>query len=145
LTSVVDEPCDRTSDNSIPEGFALPGLTSTYSNLVGPLWERALTDDYRLGLRIDERHVDAQGVCEEALIMLVADVALGRAVAYARTPWLEPATVTLDLAFMAPARRGEWLEATGRIDRIVQRLAYASGFVMADGLCIARATGVFSV
>jgi|HubBroStandDraft_1064217.scaffolds.fasta_scaffold00083_9 acyl-coenzyme A thioesterase 13 len=128
---------------SIPDGFALSAHSSAYTDHVGPLWERAVEGDYRIGLRVEARHANRRGFCHGAVIGFLADVELGRVIGYTRKPRLETVTAKLDLAFMTPARLGAWLEATGRIDRLGTRLAYSSGFVLADGVAVARMTGVF--
>jgi uncharacterized protein (TIGR00369 family) len=130
-------------DQGIPEGFAPSVHSSAYTTLAGPFYERRAEGEYRVGLRVDERHTNRHGACHGALIMLLADLGLGRVIGYTRTPRLETVTVNLDLAFMAPARLGDWLEATGRIDRLGRRIAYSSGLVLANGVAVARAAGVF--
>jgi acyl-coenzyme A thioesterase 13 len=130
-------------EDTIPEGYTQSAHSSAYTSLAGPLYERAGADEYRLALRVDERHANRRGFCHGALIALLADVALGRVIGYSRQPRLETVTVNLDLTFMMPARLGDWLEAVGRVDRIGKRLAYSSGMILANGVAVARATGVF--
>ncbi|MEI9982015.1 MAG: PaaI family thioesterase [Aliidongia sp.] len=131
------------TEDAIPEGFVRAMRSSAYTSLAGPLYERRVDGDYRIGLRVDERHTNRRGFCHGALIALFADVELGRVIGYSRTPRLETVTVNLDLSYMAPARLGDWLEATGRIDRIGKRTAYSSGLILANGVAVARAAGVF--
>jgi uncharacterized protein (TIGR00369 family) len=131
------------TDQDIPEGFAPSVHSSAYTTLAGPLYERTADGEYRIGLRVDGRHANRRGLCHGAVIMLLADVELGRVIGYTRKPRLETVTINLDLAFMAPARQGDWLEAIGRVDRIGGRIAYSSGLVLANGVAVARAAGVF--
>lgn len=132
-------------DTAIPAGFVLEERSSGFVTLSGPLYVHAVEGDYRIGLRVDERHANRRGFCHGALIALLADVELGRVIGLSRKPRLESVTVNLDVTFMAPAKLGDWLEATGRIDRIGRRLAYSSGLVLANGIAVARTTGVFHV
>jgi uncharacterized protein (TIGR00369 family) len=131
------------ADEAISEGYVLAARSSAYTSLAGPLYERLVDGDYRIALRVDERHANRRGFCHGALIALLADVELGRVIGYSRKPRLETVTVNLELSFMAPARLGDWLEATGQVDRIGKRLAYSSGFILANGQRVARAAGVF--
>jgi uncharacterized protein (TIGR00369 family) len=130
-------------DDEVPDGFTPAANSSAFVSLVGPVYERWVEGAYRLGLRVEDRHANRRGYCHGAVIALLADVELGRIIGYTRQPRLETVTVNLDLGYMAPARRGDWLEAVAQVDRIGTRLAYSSGFVLANGTPAARATGIF--
>jgi acyl-coenzyme A thioesterase 13 len=129
----------------VPEGFKPSARSSNFLETVGPLYEREREGDYRIGLFVDERHVNNRGLCHGALMALLADVHLGRLCAHSATPRLNVVTSNLTLAFLSTARQGAWLEAAGQIDRIGKALAHSSGMVMADGVPVLRATGTFAV
>jgi len=129
---------------TVPDGFQPSGRTSAYLDLVGPIFEK-VEGDYRIGLFVDERHVNARGFCHGALLAMLADIELGRVLARSETPRLNLVTVNLGLSYLASAELGEWLEAAGQIDRLGKRLAYSSGFVSANGKPVLRAVGVFQV
>jgi uncharacterized protein (TIGR00369 family) len=128
-----------------PAGFKPSARSSNFLKTVGPLYERELQGDYRIGLFVDERHVNNRGFCHGALMALLADVHLGRLCARSATPRLNVVTSNLTLAFLSTARQGAWLEATGAIDRVGKALAHSSGMVLADGVPVLRATGTFAV
>ena len=46
---------------SPPEGFVLSERSSNMLDLVGPLYESGSGRDYRIGLRVDQRHVNEIG------------------------------------------------------------------------------------
>jgi acyl-coenzyme A thioesterase 13 len=133
----------RMLEDEIPDGFALPAGSSAFVGLVGPVYERWVEGAYHLGLRVEEKHTNRRGFCHGAVLALLADVELGRVIGYTRQPRLETVTVNLDLGYMAPARRGDWLEAVAQVDRIGTRLAYSSGFILANGQAVARVAGIF--
>jgi acyl-coenzyme A thioesterase 13 len=130
--------------NDVPAGFEPSGRTSAYLDLVGPLYEK-LGEDYRIGLFVDERHVNARGFCHGALLALLADVELGRVIARSQTPRMNIVTVDLSLSYLASAKLGDWLEASAQIDRVGRKLAFSSGVVSASGKVALRAVGVFQV
>ena len=54
-------------------------------------------------------------------------------------------TASLTVDFIAPAREGDWIEATANVTRLGRRLAYCSGRLESSGKTIAQATAVFAV
>jgi acyl-coenzyme A thioesterase 13 len=128
----------------IPAGFTPSQRTSAYLDLIGPIFEQN-GEDYRIGLFVDERHVNTRGLCHGALLASLADIELGRILSISRTPRLNLVTVNLALSYLASAKLGDWLEAHGQIDRIGKKLAHSSGFVLANGTPVVRATGIFQV
>src|SRR4029453_25355 len=88
---------------AVPDGFKPSGRSSNFLETVGPLYEREQDGDYRIGLFVDERHVNNRGFCHGALMALLADVHLGRLCAHSTTPRLNVVTTNLTLAFLSPA------------------------------------------
>ena len=131
--------------SDIPAGFVPSKRSSAYLDLIGPILECKSDVDYRIGLRVDERHVNSRGFCHGALLALLSDVQLGRILAISTTPSLNLVTVNLSLTYLAAAKTGDWLEARAQIDRVGKRLAYSSGFVFANDIPVLRATGIFQV
>jgi acyl-coenzyme A thioesterase 13 len=134
-----------TTPASLPAGFTLSKRSSNLLDLVGPLYESGAGPDYRLGMEVDERHINAKGFCHGAVLAMIADVFLGRLVAMSQQPMLGFVTVNLGLTYLAPARLGEWLEAAGHIDRVGKNLAHSSGIITANGMPVLRGTGTFQV
>jgi uncharacterized protein (TIGR00369 family) len=132
-------------EQSVPAGFTRSRRTSNLLDLLGPLFESDGGADYRVGLRVDDRHCNAKGFCHGALLALLADVHLGRLCAMSAEPRLALVTVGLALNYLAPARLGDWLEAQGQVDRLGRMLAHSSGLVRANGKPVLRATGTFQI
>jgi acyl-coenzyme A thioesterase 13 len=132
------------ASTKIPEGFQPSQRSSAYLDLVGPLFEKP-DGEYRIGLAVDDRHVNARGFCHGALLAMLADIALGRALAMSQTPRLNLVTTNLNLNYLAAAKLGDWLEASAKIDRIGKRVAHSSGYVLANGKPVLQATAVFQV
>ncbi len=134
-----------TTPASPPAGFTPSKRSSNLLDLVGPLYESGAGPEYRLGLRVDERHINTKGFCHGAVLAMIADVFLGRLIAKSQQPAPGLLTVGLGLTYLAPARLGEWLEAAGHVDRAGKNLAHSSGTITADGTPVLRATGTFQV
>jgi uncharacterized protein (TIGR00369 family) len=130
---------------ALPAGFALSRRSSGYLDLIGPIHEAGEGENYRLGLRIDARHVNSRGFCHGGVLAALADVHLGRMAALSQSPSLALVTIHLDLDYLAPAKLGTWLEACGRVDRTGRSLAHSSGLLTADGTPVLRCAAVFQV
>ena len=128
-----------------PAGFAPSRRSSNLLDLIGPIHEAGAGADYRLGLRVDDRHCNNKGFCHGAVLATLADVHLGRLCALSREPRLNLVTTNLALSYLAAARAGEWLEATGVVDRVGRSVAQSTGLILADGRPVLRATGTFQV
>jgi acyl-coenzyme A thioesterase 13 len=132
-------------NQTIPEGFAPSRRSSNLLDLLGPIFESGDGAQYRLGLRVDERHSNAKGFCHGALLGLLADVHLGRLCGKSTEPPLALVTAGLTLNYLSPAKLGDWLEATGQVDRVGRTLAYSTGLILAEGKPVMRACGIFQV
>ncbi len=133
------------TSTAIPEGFAPSLRSSNLLDLIGPIHEAGSGAEYRLGLRVDDRHCNNKGFCHGAVLAMLADVHLGRLCALSRDPRLNLVTTNLTLNYLAAARAGEWLEATGVVDRVGRSVAQSTGLIRADGRPVLRATGTFQV
>jgi acyl-coenzyme A thioesterase 13 len=129
----------------VPDGFSPSRRSSNLLDLLGPLFERDGEGGYRIGLRVDTRHINAKGFCHGAVLGLLADVHLGRLCGRSMQPPQPLVTSGLALSYLSPARVGDWLEAVGEVDRVGRTLAHASGLVLANGKPALRATGTFQI
>ena len=73
----------------------------------------------------------------------LADVGLGYAMAFSREPPQPMVTVGLRLDFCGVARVGDWLEVHTRVDKLGQRMAFASARLHSGERLVASASGVF--
>jgi len=129
----------------LPDGFTPSRRSSNLLDLLGPLFERDTEGGYRIGLRVDARHSNAKGFCHGAVLALLADVHLGRLCGRGMQPPRPLVTAGLTLAYLSPARLGDWLEAAGEVDRVGRTLAHANGLVLANGKPALRAVGTFQI
>lgn len=128
-----------------PEDFAPAGFARGFLDRGGPYYRCGQGSGARIGLRIDEGHLNYQDVAHGGVLTTLADVALSYCVHTFETPSPGLATISLTVNFLGAARLGDWLEAEARIDRIGKRLAYTSGFIRRGDETVATMTGVFSV
>ena len=107
----------------------------------GPLLRR---DDGVIGLKIEQRHLNAAGTAHGGLLASIADHAIGRAVNEA----LEDAgavTVSLTTDYIGAVDEGDFVEARTHVDRLGGSLAFADCAISVDGKDVVRARAVFAV
>jgi uncharacterized protein (TIGR00369 family) len=134
------------ADNELtPPGFEPLRRSSPFTELVGPVYVKGRGKDMVLGLRIAEKHANARGFTHGGVLMTLADVALGYAMAFSQEPPVALATASMTTDFADAARIGDWVEVHTDIQRIGTTLAFANAYLSVEGRRIARASGVFAV
>jgi len=141
-----------TDEPQVPEGFVrvrrpTPSV-NPFNELVGPFYERRRGTEVSLGLRILERHTNSRGICHGGLLATLADLALGYSALAAgdaaggRGSFV---TVSLSLDFAGSALAGDWVESEAEVQKTGSRLAFANGYLVANGVRIVRASAIFAL
>lgn len=128
-----------------PAGFEPLHRSGAWSATLGPIFRRVRSDGgWLIGLFIDERHLNMQGMAHGGMLATLADSALGMNIAIARGTRQAQVTVSLTLDYLAAARRGDWLEAHVEITRMGRTLAFANCELRAADRQVLRASAVFA-
>jgi uncharacterized protein (TIGR00369 family) len=125
----------------VPEGYVPVQSSQPFGALVGPIFELPDADQVHRGFRVLERHCNRGGMAHGGMMMTVIDVILGTAVwRHTGRPAL---TVSMAVDFLAPARRGDWVEGTGRVVRETKSLTFVEGELSVASRKVLTASGVF--
>ena len=129
---------------TVPEGFVPYHRPSRYLELIGPLYE-AVTDAAVVGLRIDERHLNARGFLHAGVLVAVADVLMGHTAhrANASADGLVTASLTTD--FLGSAHLGDWVQGVASVRRLGRQLAFTACEFTAAGRPVLAASGIFAI
>ena len=130
----------------LPEGFVRVRRPrpNPFNEMVGPFYERRRGTEVSLGLRIEERHTNSRGICHGGLLATLADLALGYA-ALALAGQSSFVTVNLSLDFAGSAKLGDWVQSEVEVQKTGARLAFANGYLVANGARIVRASAIFAL
>jgi uncharacterized protein (TIGR00369 family) len=133
-----------TSEPSVPAGFESYANAGAFLDLVGPLYVR--DSDGALGVRVEDRHLNAGGSAMGGFLATVVDAALGRAIRDAADDD-DPAVATVSLTtdFLRPGPAGAWIEARTSVEQLGGKLAFADCSLRAGDDEIVRARAVFAV
>lgn len=134
----------------IPEGFKLLKRGGGYLSSLGPWYYRI--DETKgekgqlvLAIRIEDRHTNIRHIAHGGFLVTIVDTALGIVVSSSREPAQPIVTVSLTTNFITSAEPGDWVEAHVDIDRMGDRLAYASCTLRVGERCVMTGTGVFAL
>ncbi len=128
----------------IPVGWTPLRRSSPFVQLVGPLHGKEAGGGLAIGLRVEQKHLNTQGVAHGGMLVALADTALGIVLSLSEDPPRPMVTVSLSVDFTSAARLGDWVEARVRIEKSGKRLAFASCHVEVAGRLVLRASGVFA-
>lgn len=129
----------------VPAGFTPFENQGPYLDHVGPIHVRDDGGPLVLGLRAEDRHANHRGTVQGGLLSTFADFALGRAIEADADDGKDRATVSLTVDFLKPARPGDWIESSTRVDRVGATLAFADCSLTVGGREVVRARAVWTV
>ena len=132
-----------TDENLKADGWTVVE-TSGFLSLVGPLWERVVNGDHEYAILAQDKHHNRRSRVQGGVLMTLADRASGMiARVVSGRPTL--ATVQMNVNFIDAGKIGELLIARPRVVRVTRTLIFTAVEVMAEGRCIATASGVFKI
>lgn len=129
--------------HAVPSGFVPHADAGAFLDHVGPLHVRE--EDGTLGVRVEDRHLNAAGTAMGGFLATVVDAALGLAIRRAADGDPGVATVSLTTDFLRPGPAGAWIEARTAVEQVGGALAFADCSLHAEGDEIVRARAVFAV
>ncbi len=128
-----------------PAGYAEVEKAGPFLALTGPLYVRREGKQFRVAMRLEEKHLNASGIAHGGMLAAFADSALGMSLCLATRRGPPMVTVSLTTDFLGAGLPGDWLEAAVEIAKVGGRLAFASCLVTAGERRVFRASGVFAV
>jgi len=108
---------------------------------VGPLW-RSGEAPHRYGFVADERHRNRRGVVQGGMLMTLADRGMGSA-ARDDNPEIAPATIQLNMNFIAAAQIGGLVEVNCSVIKRTRTMIFVSAVLNQGENVIATATGIW--
>jgi uncharacterized protein (TIGR00369 family) len=131
--------------SDVPAGFKPLFRSSPAIDLIGPVYSKGDGVDLVLGLRVEQKHCNMRGGLHGGILAMLADIALGYAIAFSTKPPTGLVTANLSLDFAGTAKIGDWLEARVDVQKKGNRLAFANCYISAGEQRIVRASAVFLV
>lgn len=117
-----------------------------FSSMLGPIQGKATKDPdepIRLGMKIEKRHCNAQGICHGGTLLAFLDTALGYVGAAASGLDLGGPTISITANFVCPAREGDWIESRVKVEKKSRSMMFVQGKVISGGETNAFASAVY--
>lgn len=133
------------AEQGVPDGFKRAQFAKGFLDRAGPYWLKKHHGSTIIGLRIDETHDNNVGAAHGGVLATLADVAMSFQVHDSERPQLGVVTNSLTCNFLDASRRGDWIEAHTRIDRMGGRIAYTSGEIICGDKRLLTMSGVFTI
>jgi uncharacterized protein (TIGR00369 family) len=112
----------------VPDGFEAFDA-SPFLSVVGPVWVRRQHVPPTFGIRIEERHTNTAGTAHGAMLVALADLALGHGIRAVAGRNLRLVTAGLTVDFAIPARVGDWVETQADIQHQSRRNVFANCYL----------------
>jgi uncharacterized protein (TIGR00369 family) len=140
MTSSTDSP-------AIPEGFLERKFGDGFIGVNGPLYARHADGRFQLGFRVEQRHCNPMAICHGGMMATFCDMllpisahALSEQIGNRFLP-----TINLQVDFLAGSPLGAWVEGEAQLLRTTRSLVFMQGLVQADGVNVARVSGIFKI
>jgi uncharacterized protein (TIGR00369 family) len=127
------------------EGYTALFRSSPFLDRSGPFYSKGKGQSLSIGLRVLDHHLNARGLAHGGVLLTMADIALGYAMATAADPPISAVTSHLSADFAGSAKLGDWVESRADIQKIGKTLAFANIYLLVGEARIVRASGVFAV
>ncbi len=138
---------DEFAHLNAPEGFKPRHFGEGFTHVNGPLFTRKGPDGLQLGFRVEPRHSNPMGICHGGMIATFCDMLLPMTAHTksdaAKNRFLP--TINLQVDYLASAKVGAWVQGEAQVLRATRSLLFMQGLVSADGVLIARASGIFKI
>ena len=140
-------PSSPDSDLRLPPGFRPMRRMGEFIGVNGPLCLRHEGDLVRLGFRVDKRHTNPLGICHGGMMATFCDMLLPIS-AHVMSKELAPRflpTINLQIDYLAASPLGAWVQGEAELLRATRSLVFMQGLVQADGVSVARVSGIFKI
>ncbi|TCO75664.1 PaaI family thioesterase [Chromatocurvus halotolerans] len=134
------------SPDSVPEGFELMPEGLAYSDSLQPYYRCVGANrELMFGLRVLDQHCNLMGICHGGALMTLADIAAASTVSSQLEAPRGLPTVSLSFDFIAPGRKGSWLQTHTDHVETKRRFGFCSGVIRDGDKVIARYSGTFYI
>ena len=117
-----------------------------YSDSLQPYYRRVIPGkEIMFGFLAQDTHCNMMGICHGGALMTLADIAAASTVSTQLTEPRGLPTVSLSFDFIAPGRKGHWLETrTDHVDT-KRRFGFCSGVICDGDTVVVRYSGTFYI
>lgn len=147
-TAMTPHPSPATlASADVPAGFAPVAVGGHFIVANGPIFMRHDGDRVQFGFRVEPRHANTMGICHGGMMATFCDMVLPL-MAHWRVREISQRflpTVSLQIDYLAPSPLGAWVQGEADVLRTTRTMVFAQGLVTADGVPVARTSGIMKI
>ncbi|MFB9354709.1 PaaI family thioesterase [Sneathiella chinensis] len=131
-----------TKAHLIPDGFEEFESHAPYAAEHGPYYEKQIDEGTVVrAFRVEEKHLNSLGYVHGGMYMTFADSSLARAIFVKHNR--RGVTLKMNSEFLAPAKKGDWVEAHTEVIRSTRSVAFVRGELKVGNRVVFRMDGLF--
>jgi uncharacterized protein (TIGR00369 family) len=138
---------EKPAASAVPEGFKPRHFGEGFIGVNGPLYTRRTETGLQMGFRVEARHTNPMAICHGGMMASFCDMLLpisAQHIAKEARGRFCP-TISLQIDYLAMAPLGAWVQGEAQVLRVARTMIFMQGLVTADGVNVARASGVFKI
>jgi uncharacterized protein (TIGR00369 family) len=137
----------ESTTTAVPEGFRAREFGGGFIGVNGPLYVRRNEAGVQLGFRVEPRHCNPMGICHGGMMATFCDMLLPISAHVMSKELAERflPTINLQIDYLAPSPLGSWVQGEAQLLRATKSLVFMQGLVQADGVTVARVSGIFRI
>ena len=146
------EPCEPgacrvSATPAVPEGFKPRHFGDGFIGVNGPLYTRRTEAGLQVGFRVEARHANPMNICHGGMMATFCDMLLPITAQHLskEAHGRFCPTISLQIDYLAMAPLGAWVQGEAQVLRVSRTMIFMQGLVTADGINVARASGVFKI
>jgi uncharacterized protein (TIGR00369 family) len=125
--------------------FEQAGLVGYMRHSGGFQFRQIADSKYEYRATIHEYHLNSGGITHGGFIMTLLDSGLGTAVYHSLGSEKKIATISLDVKFVAPSRKGDTLIGSAEILKRTRSMVFVRGELRLDQQIIATGDGIWKI
>ena len=131
----------------VPEGFRAREFGGGFVGVNGPLYARRTDAGFQLGFRVEERHCNPMRICHGGMMATFCDMLLPISAHVMSKELAERflPTINLLIDYLAASPLGAGVRGEAQLLRATRSLVFMQGLVQADGVSVARVSGIFKI
>jgi uncharacterized protein (TIGR00369 family) len=129
----------------IEQGYRECSQSDGFCQHIGPFYEQEKDNAFTRALKIDERHLNPEGVVNGGVYLSFMDYVIYRAIGDEMGHQIKFATINLNSNFLAAAKFGNTLLGSGKINKKTKSVIFAEGCIVTSEREIMVASGIWKI
>ena len=128
-----------------PNGFTRYPQPTGFTDVMQPFFQQRSPQQIKLGLWVDEQHLNVMGICHGGVLMMLSDIVSVHNIQLKHREQPGLPTVNLSFDFISAAEKGDWLETKIDLLNIKRSFGFVGGRICNGDVDVCRFNGTFYI